>query len=347
MGELKQVLRKANHTKTHQFIRTLDTKGKLLRCYTQNIDCLEERVELSIQMVDKKQVGKVVQLHGNMNLVACTICQARFDFTEEFERVFIDGTPPGCPDCNEKSMMRAAANMRSRAVGTLRPDIILYNEHHPRGDLIADITMADLRKKPDLLVVMGTSLKVVGIKRLVKDLARQVHDLKNGKVILINMTEIATKKEWEGVFDYQVLGDTDKVVTLLEREVDILETEDAARRKKREMAKEEKLKREAEAAKGIYAFPNRETVIVSLLKNYICSLRSNNYSFSSGQEGTNAQTESQFFTPIFAKTWNFLLRHCGRFKRKPIYSLSCAYSKRNISYIASFSISISVSNSHR
>ena len=46
MGELRHIVSNANCTPTHKFIKELDKQGKLLRCYTQNIDCLEKRVGL-------------------------------------------------------------------------------------------------------------------------------------------------------------------------------------------------------------------------------------------------------------------------------------------------------------
>lgn len=47
ISELKEAVDAASPTPTHQFIKTLDTKKKLLRSYTQNIDGLEERAGLA------------------------------------------------------------------------------------------------------------------------------------------------------------------------------------------------------------------------------------------------------------------------------------------------------------
>ncbi|ORY08623.1 DHS-like NAD/FAD-binding domain-containing protein [Neocallimastix californiae] len=54
MGELKEILNKAKITPTHYFVKDLDNQGKLLRCYTQNIDSLERRLQLSTDINDKK-----------------------------------------------------------------------------------------------------------------------------------------------------------------------------------------------------------------------------------------------------------------------------------------------------
>jgi len=76
-----------------------------------------------------------------------------------------------------------------------------------------------------MLIVMGTSLKVHGLKKLVKDFAKAVHatapmvepsssksNVKNwaGKVIFVNKTPPGS--EWNGIIDYHVAGDTDSWV---------------------------------------------------------------------------------------------------------------------------------------
>ncbi len=58
----------------------------------------------------------------------------------------------------------------------------------------------DLRRNPDMLLVMGTTLKVVGIKALVKTVARSVR-ANGGLVVMVNRDVIAGK-EWDEVFDY-------------------------------------------------------------------------------------------------------------------------------------------------
>ena len=122
-----------------------------------------------------------------------------------------------------------ARSARAIKVGTLRPAIVLYDEPHPLGDDIGCIQTSDIARKPDMLIIMGTSLKVHGFKKLVKDFARAVHEsappptlppgpspLKKsakslaGKVVFINKT--APGSEWDGIIDYHVAGETDRWV---------------------------------------------------------------------------------------------------------------------------------------
>jgi NAD-dependent histone deacetylase SIR2 len=121
-----------------------------------------------------------------------------------------------------KAEARVARSARPLKVGALRPAIVLYGEPHPLGDDIGCIQTADLAKKPDMLIIMGTSLKVHGLKRLVRDFARVVRQSAPsvsspkkktwaGKVVFVNRTPPST--EWADVIDYHVAGDTDKWVT--------------------------------------------------------------------------------------------------------------------------------------
>ncbi len=127
---------------------------------------------------------------------------------------------------NIAASARVARSARALKVGTLRPAVVLYDEPHPLGDDIGTIQTADMARKPDMLIIMGTSLKVHGFKKLVKDFARVVHESapstfassgsplkKNaksfaGKVVFVNMT--APGSEWDGIIDYHVAGETDR-----------------------------------------------------------------------------------------------------------------------------------------
>lgn len=82
------------------------------------------------------------------------------------------------------------------------------------GEYISSLVSYDLRRKPDLLIVMGTSLKVHGVKQLVRDLGNSVKQAKNGKVILINATRLTS--DWDSFFDITILGKSDDVIQNLE-----------------------------------------------------------------------------------------------------------------------------------
>ncbi|PSS29593.1 hypothetical protein PHLCEN_2v2741 [Hermanssonia centrifuga] len=236
IAQLKQSIDKASPSPTHRFIKTLDSKRKLLRSYTQNIDGLEERAGLlgsASQNAKCTGKGKAkirakdvrnVQLHGDIHRVRCTFCSAEFPCIEEYVKSFDIGTAPDCPECTTRSAARQARSARALKVGTLRPAIVLYDEPHPLGDDIGSIQSTDITRKPDMLIIMGTSLKVHGFKKLVKDFAKTVREsappnyspMKSpkgtkswaGKVIFVNKS--APGSEWDGIIDYHVEGETDK-----------------------------------------------------------------------------------------------------------------------------------------
>ncbi|KAI8928712.1 DHS-like NAD/FAD-binding domain-containing protein [Entophlyctis helioformis] len=382
MCELRLLTAQASPTRTHSFIKDLADSGRMLRCYTQNIDGLEARAGLCVDMkppakpslprsssvasasgsttgsasgsalppmppmppmpagsasaastrddspsspssppkspsVSQSQQHssaslsqasaasaasnptspaktQVVLLHGDLSTVVCSLCQAVNDFTDAMAGVFATGKPPACPTCIHTQAVRAAQGKRETSIGLLRPNIVLYNEHHRQGDQIANIQSTDMKKRPDLLIVMGTSLKVVGVKRLVKDFAKAVHATKNGICIFINATDVQLK-EWESVFDYHIVGKADEVVERLWAMVAVLDDEAERRRLKREA---DKARRERKAALEAAAV----TPIDSILRktkstSSMSSPLSSSLSSSSGSSASSLSVSSSPLSP--------------------------------------------------
>ncbi|KAI6120576.1 DHS-like NAD/FAD-binding domain-containing protein [Pisolithus croceorrhizus] len=235
ISQLKRSIDSASPAPTHEFIKRLDNKHKLLRSYTQNIDGLEEKAGLlsslsqetgsNMKGKSKLKADEVrnIQLHGDIRRVRCTICSVDLLCTEEFLCMFEKGTAPDCPECTLRSEARIARSARPLKIGSLRPAIVLYDEAHPMGDDIGKIQSQDMARKPDMLIVMGTSLKVHGLKKLVKEFAKAVHTSASsttgsprrvrkwqGKVVFVNKTPPGT--EWSEVIDYHIMGDVDKWV---------------------------------------------------------------------------------------------------------------------------------------
>lgn len=221
----------ASATETHKFIKMLKVKNKLLRCYTQNIDCLEKSIDL-VCGLDPADLGRepgprafrqlwksldVVQLHGTLHKLACTQCFAHFEWTPQTQLLLRNGENPQCEQCHVKHQQRLYAGKRlTGTVGLLRPDIVLYGENHPQLELLARGLSIDLALKSDLFLIMGTSLKVDGVKRLVRALARSVHE-RGGTVVFVNKTPLP--RLWASVVDYEVLADCDDFVRALKREI--------------------------------------------------------------------------------------------------------------------------------
>ncbi len=196
--EMKRAAENAEPSLTHTFITELDKAGKLLRWYTQNIDGLEIKAGVSTE--------RLVQLHGDLSTLECDACRAKLDF--EPDDYPHDGPRPECSQCISEQAQRRLENKRIRTIGKLRPKMVLYDEPHPDGDGIARKETKDLNARPKMLLVVGTSLAVHGLKRLVKDFAKHVRE--NGGIsVLINAT--APRKEWKSIFDHMIIDQCDRV----------------------------------------------------------------------------------------------------------------------------------------
>ncbi|KAI1420203.1 DHS-like NAD/FAD-binding domain-containing protein [Xylaria sp. FL1777] len=149
-----------------------------------------------------------VFLHGSLHSLRCFVCGKLCDWDEDGrESCTLSGEQPECPHCAGATAARQEKGKRALGIGKLRPDIVLYGEEHPQSDLISPIVQHDLAAGPDLLLVLGTSLRVHGLKVMVKEFARAVHK-KGGKVVFINFTK-PSESAWGDVLDYWIEWDCD------------------------------------------------------------------------------------------------------------------------------------------
>ncbi|KAL8935629.1 MAG: hypothetical protein Q9211_004598 [Gyalolechia sp. 1 TL-2023] len=233
-------------TPTHRFIRTIRDSRKLVRCYTQNIDGLESRLGLCMDLergrgdrsrftakslrippvVTKAAPGgitdggcEVVPLHGDLDVLRCTLCQQTCGWEKSGrEASFLGGKAPECFSCALSDQQRRDRGKRGTRIGTLRPNIVLYGEEHPAADTVGSITTHDLSLGPDVLLILGTSLHVQGVKTLVKEFARCVHarPKAKGKVIFVNLSK-PSESIWRDSIDYWVSMDCDAWIGALRR----------------------------------------------------------------------------------------------------------------------------------
>jgi NAD-dependent histone deacetylase SIR2 len=237
----EEVLNVKETSAVHKFIRTLAETGRLLRCYTQNIDGLEEREGLVVNMshgkgkrkrpsplvVDDDRTAQekgcqVVQLHGDLRSLRCMNCQCLTDYTLSSVSILLSGQAPRCPACETASAIRQASGKRGTKIGTLRPNVVLYGEEHPEADMVGKLNESDIRAAPDMMVILGTSLRVHGLKRIVKEFAKAVH-AKGGMVVFVNNTA-PTESAWNDTIDHHVEMDCDDwVVDLKKRRAGIWE----------------------------------------------------------------------------------------------------------------------------
>lgn len=260
---------------SHKLIKALRDGGRLVRCYTQNVDGLESREGLDTDLAsgtgrrsrffsgnlskprpdDGGEGGdlfggvEVVQLHGGLDNLRCSLCGEQspwqrdaaeveqpkgssttnsssadnlkhrdsgdyYDDDEDQldrEETLRGGRAPGCQRCIRADEARQHRGRRSVAVGKLRPDVVLYGEEHPEANRIGELVTHDISLSPDVILIMGTSLRVHGLKVIVKEFARAAH-AKGGKVVFVNNTK-PPESTWGDILDYWVEMDCDHWIT--------------------------------------------------------------------------------------------------------------------------------------
>ena len=185
VSSMSRLTKTAKPTAFHQMLATMAKEGRLLRLYTQNVDSLDTSIEpLQTRVpLTKDTDGKwprTVQLHGGLDKMVCTKCHELSDLNAD---VFDEAAsaPPTCPTCEEVNNIRTNhEGKRSHGVGWLRPRMVLYDEHNPDQDAIGSVMKEDLRRRPDAVIVVGTSMKIPGVQRIVKELCGIVRDRKDG-----------------------------------------------------------------------------------------------------------------------------------------------------------------------
>ncbi|KAI5800133.1 DHS-like NAD/FAD-binding domain-containing protein [Geopyxis carbonaria] len=212
--DLHALTSKAQPTEFHHMLATLAKEGRLLRLYTQNVDCIDTRLDplqTRVPLPAKGPWPKSVQLHGGLDYENCSKCGWIGPFEPE---IFVGPEPPDCQECVEMESVRGIAGKRCLGIGKLRPRIVLYNEFNPESEPIGTITNADLKSRPDAVIVVGTSLKVPGVRRIVREMCNSVGDYRGGITVWMNAGEQPGGKEFEGLFDLVVRGDCEKVARL-------------------------------------------------------------------------------------------------------------------------------------
>lgn len=283
--ELYQQVLQCKPTRTHEFIRKLNDKNKLIKCYTQNIDGLERNCGLRTEFDCKDwNNSDVIQLHGDLHQLCCNSCKFSYQWNEiydekgnvKFERTCANEEPASdigsgeenddllifsqttnmsdsqnsifskkgendsmssvcemdtkekwddnhksnlieCPKCvnNYENKMRLGKRCLESSIGIIRPNIVLYGEEHPYSETFAKNLNKDLNKKPNILLIFGTSLKVEGVKNLVRKMSKKIHENDKGMVILVNKDPIS-QSSWKNYIDFQVVSDCDAFCELIE-----------------------------------------------------------------------------------------------------------------------------------
>ncbi|KAL3464741.1 hypothetical protein BJX64DRAFT_275651 [Aspergillus heterothallicus] len=168
------------HSPTHGFIRLLQDKGKLLTNYTQNIDNIEANAGVLPE--------NIVQCHGSFAKATCVKCQYKVPGDAIYDEIK-KGVVPECAQCRkqiaedalkpqgQKRKRNSSSAHRDRKAdgddssddedyeiptpGVMKPDITFFGEDLP--DEFGRRLLHHDRDKVDLVIVIGTSLKVAPV----------------------------------------------------------------------------------------------------------------------------------------------------------------------------------------
>jgi len=193
----------------------VEEKGKLLRNYTQNIDTLETLAG----------VKRVLQCHGSFATATCLHCRRTVD-GNEIKKEILERVVPICSLCRAEAetkkspvaQKKVKKGKKAKKGGwesdeeddsdsadyppwIMKPDITFFGEK--LGDRFETALFKD-REEVDLLLVIGTSLKVAPVSDILSHLPHSVPQ------ILINKTPVKHINP-----DIILLGNADDIVSYL------------------------------------------------------------------------------------------------------------------------------------
>jgi NAD-dependent deacetylase len=162
----------------------------ILKCViTQNIDNLHQ----------KAGSKKVLDYHGNISLLRCVSCNARYDPAAfDVERLMKENRlPPLCPQCR----------------GVLKSDIVHFHEAIPWD--VADQSQEEA-ERCDLMLICGTSATVYPFALL----PRMARERSFGrKTTIIEINADPTPLTHEKISDFLIQGKTGKILPEIVKEI--------------------------------------------------------------------------------------------------------------------------------
>lgn len=212
---------------------------------------------------------RVIPLHGTLKHLTCSVCK-NTELMSEYIPALSAGELIYCSQCETFDAARTISGFRPRGVGVLKSGVVLYGEEHKEGEMVGAVTSRDLMRgrRPDLLIVAGTSLKVPGTKRLVKELSKVIRPPSKQATDSEDEDDekpstLASKKDkpihtiflnnefpspcglWKDTFDVWVKGDLVKFIEMVNEErenQERIKVKKAEEKLEREKRKEEKEK---------------------------------------------------------------------------------------------------------
>jgi len=135
----------------------------LLRNYTQNIDTLEQQAGIE----------KIIQCHGSFATATCLRCKHCVASTE-IENDIMEQRIPLCTKCPSAPGSDGEGLPSPTAQPIMKPDIVFFGEGMPDEFHRA---MAFDKEECDLIIVIGSSLKVRPVALIPCTYIHQLHSL--------------------------------------------------------------------------------------------------------------------------------------------------------------------------
>ncbi len=164
----EMLLKDIQPTACHRLLAQLEDTGKKVQIVTQNIDMLHEKAGSS----------EVVECHGSYRSGCCMDCRRKYSYAR-FSEPLLEGKIPRC-SCG----------------GVIKPDVVFFGESLPEEFL----SLYENPPRPDLVIVMGTSLTVHPVAGFAVTMAKE------NRSILVNRDPT----DYSEIFDNLFLGDLDE-----------------------------------------------------------------------------------------------------------------------------------------
>ncbi|TDZ65881.1 NAD-dependent protein deacetylase hst4 [Colletotrichum trifolii] len=210
--DLSTMVKAAKPTPFHHLLASLSHERRLLRLYSQNVDCLDTNMaplKTAVPLNTKGPWPTTIQLHGSVEHMVCSKCA---DINPLKTELFVGHEAPLCEECKTIDQLRTQFEQRrSHGIGRLRPRMVLYNEFNPDEEAIGKVSSIDLKSRPDAVIVVGTSLKIPGVRRLVKELCQVTRSRRDGFTAWINTDPEPQHNDFKDCWDLVVRGKCDDV----------------------------------------------------------------------------------------------------------------------------------------
>lgn len=165
----------------HAALAELEAADHLETLITQNVDGLHQAAGND----------EPIEIHGNGQRAVCTDCDRRFGIDSIIDRVERGESPPTCERCG----------------GLLKPDVVLFGERLPRGELDRARAAA---QNADVFLAIGSSLTVEPAASLPRNAVDH-----GGRLIIVNLD----RTDLSGRAEYDFRADVTDVLPALSRAV--------------------------------------------------------------------------------------------------------------------------------